>query len=639
MEKELAPPPDKGEGKTEVDKFIAEQRLSARQSAERRRALRMAEKKQSALENLSSAISELNSMSQEASSAVAQLEQTFAEIAASAIQASDAADKSKIAAESLSAAVNTIKRKTQVSLEKVEAIRSSVNTTSEGITSLISGVNATVTTNRRTARLLKTLEKQTLDIEATVSGITRASEQVNLLALNAAIESSRAGEQGAGFSVVADEIMKLAQQTEESTGQIVDAVQSIGVAVNEVSKDLTGIAEQAQQDAIKANEITANSDLTVEEIELLQKGSEEIRNFADSQSLQAAKMLENSDQISESADQVSTATQQATASLQQQTRALEAIVQSTEDIDKQSETISREKYTERASEELATSAEELSATVQQSEAAAQQVSGAIDQIAQAAVQQADAAQNNSSLAADVENSAKEISDRAQSHLDRVISLQKLLSNLNSESTAMIERISAMASANMESVKKVRALDAELSTFERFLERLSRINILTNMVAVAGRIESTRAGEHGFGLATVSTDIRGLVDQSADQIAEIEDMFRLIQETAKTIATDVERAGNMVQQEVEKSKLTTVDLTQVEDDMVEVVAEIKAVQLAAGDSLAAIEVSKSNIDSVSQAADQVSTACQQASSTAIQQAQAMRVLANTAAEIAEQADEL
>jgi len=170
-------------------------------------------------------------------------------------------------------------------------------------------------------------------------------------------------------------------------------------------------------------------------------------------------------------------------------------------------------------------------------------------------------------------------------------------------------------------------------------KLSRINTLTNMIAVAGRIESARAGEHGFGLATVSTDIRGLVEQSADQIAEMEEILRLIQETVTNIATDVEQTGNTVQQEVEKSKATTADLAQVEEDMIEVVAGINAIQLATGDSLAAIEVTKSNIDSVTQAAEQASAACQQASSTAMQQAQAMRVLANTAAEIAEQADEL
>jgi len=131
----------------------------------------------------------------------------------------------------------------------------------------------------------------------------------------------------------------------------------------------------------------------------------------------------------------------------------------------------------------------------------------------------------------------------------------------------------------------------------------------------------------------------LVEQSADQIAEIEEMLKLIQETVTNIATDVEQTGNTVQQGVEKSKAITADLAQVEEDMIEVVAGIKAIQLAAGDSLAAIEVTKSNIDSVTQAAEQASVACQQASSAAMQQAQAMRVLANTAAEIAEQADEL
>ena len=204
---------------------------------------------------------------------------------------------------------------------------------------------------------------------------------------------------------------------------------------------------------------------------------------------------------------------------------------------------------------------------------------------------------------------------------------------------MIEGISNMATALVTSSKKIITLSADLSGLERNVGKMNNVNLLTQLLSVSGRIEAAKAGEHGAGFATVSEDIRQLVEQSADQIAGVSDGTRSIQETLKTIAGDVELIGASVRQETENAKNTTSRLVQMESDIVDMVKGVTGIQQTAEYSHKALEEVKISIDSIGQAAEQASTACEEASAAVAQQAQAMAELASAAEEIAAMADSL
>lgn len=128
---------------------------------------------------------------------------------------------------------------------------STVNTTMEQIATLATQVDSTST-------LIATVQQQASDANSVLEVIRGIAEQTNLLALNAAIEAARAGEQGRGFAVVADEVRTLASKTQDSTqhiqqmlGALQHSVTSAVDAMKSASRDALASVESAR-DANKA---------------------------------------------------------------------------------------------------------------------------------------------------------------------------------------------------------------------------------------------------------------------------------------------------------------------------------------------------------------------------------------------------
>ncbi|HEB02275.1 MAG TPA: hypothetical protein ENI12_03485, partial [Nitrospirae bacterium] len=176
-----------------------------------------------------------------------------------------------------------------------EAATETMNVAEDGakvVESTVSEVQAISETMDESSLLMSSLGDRSNQIGEIIGVINDIADQTNLLALNAAIEAARAGEQGRGFAVVADEVRKLAERTSKATGEISQMITSM--------QDETGRAISSMDDSIK--KVETGTDLSRQAGEALKKIMEHVSDLhAKVQQIAAAteEMSSTSDVITE----------------------------------------------------------------------------------------------------------------------------------------------------------------------------------------------------------------------------------------------------------------------------------------------------------------------------------------------------
>ena len=151
------------------------------------------------------------------------------------------------------ATVDEIASNTHEAANKAETTHQNAEKGKSGVESTITQIDQLSNTLLESENIVQELAKDSDTIGSVLDVIRGIAEQTNLLALNAAIEAARAGEQGRGFAVVADEVRTLASRTQDSTQEIESIISSLQSRTKDIVSHMAACRTQGQESADQAS--------------------------------------------------------------------------------------------------------------------------------------------------------------------------------------------------------------------------------------------------------------------------------------------------------------------------------------------------------------------------------------------------
>jgi len=621
-----------------MDEFTLKREEAKRIAQEKTRAKTLAKQQQIA-ERIATATEQLSSGIEESSGAAEELNRSMEQIASGAEEASSASEESR-------AAIVQIEKNAQVNatlsadiLSKVNQLKALVGETITGVDSVIAGVNTSADAALDTARLMVQLERQSEEIGNIVQAVVRIADQTNLLALNAAIEAARAGEQGRGFAVVADEVRNLAEISERSAREIKDVVAEIQSSVRNVVAEINNIGKNAKDESEKGKKISVDLATIGASMDKFQKISREMEGGVQKILGESKDFLKMAEAVATASEELTSSAEESRKGTEQQIKAFSEMTTAAQDLAQTAEELKNSTDVQKSAEELASMSEQLSANVEEATSASQELAKAIEQISTATGIQSKEASNGMQMSDSIATVARQVEGNSTDMLKQSESIKVILGENKTGVDQFIINITRAGNENLKAAENIRQLDEKTQKIDKIVEAIMNVTIQTNMLAVSGSIEAARAGEHGRGFSVVAGDIRNLATESAENADKIKDLVRSLQFQVSKNTQDVELAARTALSETERAKISSSNLIKIENDMLVVGKSMDEILQNARESLSAIEQSKKGVDQIGAAAEEAAKSVSQAASAAEEQAKGLQELSQAIEEISSLADEL
>ncbi|HOL64797.1 MAG TPA: methyl-accepting chemotaxis protein [Accumulibacter sp.] len=206
------------------------------------------------LEKIAASMGEIVNKTQRIAASAEQLSDTANEVTQFSARQSDSATTMSVSIKQLNTNISHVSSRAD---ETHALARHAGESASEGeqiIDRTVNDINVVAGSVRQSSERIRALDASSEQISSIIAVIKEVADQTNLLALNAAIEAARAGEQGRGFAVVADEVRKLAERTSASTREIATMINAIRTVSDEASGSMVKAVDQVVLGVNQANE-------------------------------------------------------------------------------------------------------------------------------------------------------------------------------------------------------------------------------------------------------------------------------------------------------------------------------------------------------------------------------------------------
>jgi methyl-accepting chemotaxis protein len=269
------------------------------------------------MDSLQATLNQVRTDAQEVSTAATQMASASSQITESSRIQSESAASTAAAVEEVTVSINQVADNTRETRNVSEQAAELSIQGEKSARAAAEQMLGTAQSVGLSMQLIERLSQRSHEISGIVKVIRDIAEQTNLLALNAAIEAARAGEQGRGFAVVADEVRKLAERTSTSTSEISGMIDAIQGEVARAVENLKSNNEQVAQGKSLAEEVAATLARINEGARITMERINDISSAASEQGTASNDIARNVEKIAQMTEETSAAISQASTTAQQ----------------------------------------------------------------------------------------------------------------------------------------------------------------------------------------------------------------------------------------------------------------------------------------------------------------------------------